>query len=122
MELIKEPHIQLSIYLGILFLATIFSRLNCGTVIMYGISGFFIWIPISTFAGISSEYGWLHYAYLTGCFLIAYAFLWACFYIADKFGPPYNGEGGIAVIAPLMLAVVFIPLSLVIKLIWNFFV
>ncbi len=121
MELIKEPHIQLGIYLFILFLAMIISKLNSGTVIMYGISTFLVWIPVSTFAGISTDYDWWYYAYLTGSFMIAYVILWVCFYITDKYGSPCNGEGAIVIVAPLTFAVVLIPLSLVIKLIWNFF-
>jgi len=117
-----EPHIQLGIYLSILFLAMIISRLNSEVVIGYGVNTLLIWILISTFAGISTDYDWWYYAYLIGSFLVGYVFLWACFYISDKFGEPYMGEGGLYLLAPIMITAFLLPVSLVIKLIWHYFV
>lgn len=122
MEFIKEPHIQLGIYLSVLFLSMIISKLNSEIVITHGVNTLLIWILISTLAGISTEYSWWYYFYLVGSLLLGYLSLWACFYISDKFGEPYMGEGGLYLLAPIMITVFLLTVSLVIKFIWHFFV
>lgn len=119
MELINQPFVQLTIYLGILIITSLLSRFDTGSILGFGTLTYSAWCLLATFAGISSQIDWIYYGYLLISFIIANAALWGAAHVANRIGTSCNGDGYMILIWPIMMTIVLLPLTVVIKLIWT---
>jgi hypothetical protein len=117
MEIILSPLNQLLIFLSIWGVNYLIKWRDEKYTILSGVFLFAFWEAAGVILGISSKIEWTYYLYLLGALLAGYLIYFLCLIISDKWGDPYNGKGGLLILAPLILFPFFITPAAIIKLI-----
>lgn len=118
-ELLREPHVQLFIYVAYLTVVLVVSRLKLATVLTHGLTLLILWMTVSLVFGVLPGIGWGYYLVLSLCFFIGYVFFLSVAGIVEKYGRGYANEGFIAVLAPLPLYFMIIVPVCLLKIVWQ---
>ena len=100
---LSSAYAQLIIVVSILALITLSFRLSSARLIQYGFYLLILWVLYGAFRGVLTDVGWSYYLHFTIAAAIGYAIWIGLWMLCEKWGKPYYGDGGLGVLAPIML-------------------
>lgn len=113
-----------SLFVVVIFLLiTVFSKLNQGSLIFYGMMVLMFWLLVEVVFIVRAVHFWSYIGQLTIAAILAYIVYFLLLFFCEKFGRAYRGDGGLVALGPLTMYPLFIGLAIAIKaviLFWGY--
>jgi hypothetical protein len=115
MDIIQSPLNQLLIFLSVWGINYLIKWRDEKYAILSGVFLFSFWELAGVILGVPGNIQWNYYLYLMGALLAAYIVYFLCLTITDKWGNPYDGKGGLLILAPLIIFPILVTPAAIIK-------